>query len=135
MSTAYERERASKKAEKKSKKKTDKAEKDRQQQAKVVEQHNEKLAAVNEASDPVGKLKAWCSKPPYLDLENEIKKACYMNVLQLIRDMPKATIEGPLFQTLDVKEAAILHKYITAANNRIMAGDQGKHSKHIMQNS
>ena len=29
-------------------------------------------------------------------------------------------IDGPLFETLDVKEAAILHKYLTAISNMYM---------------
>ena len=35
-------------------------------------------------------------------------------------------IDNQLFTTLDVKEAAILHKYITAAGHQIDKGDEGK---------
>ena len=73
MSTAFTRERDAKRAAKEAKKKADKEEKERAQQAKVVEEFNEKQTQANAASDPCGKLKAWCSKPPYLDLGNEIK--------------------------------------------------------------
>ena len=73
MSTAFTRERDAKRAAKEAKKKADKEEKERAQQAKVVEEFNEKQTQANAAGDPCAKLKAWCSKPPYLDLGNEIK--------------------------------------------------------------
>ena len=73
MSTQFTRERDAKKAAKEAKKKADKEEKNRQIQAKVVEEFNEKEAAANAAGDPMQKLKAWCSKPPYNDLTNDVK--------------------------------------------------------------
>ena len=73
MSTAFTRERDAKKASKDAKKKAEKEEKNRIQQAKVVEEFNEKQSAADAATDSIQKLKAWCSKPPYLDLTNDIK--------------------------------------------------------------
>ena len=73
MSTQFTRERDAKKAEKSAKRKADKDEKNRQIQAKVVEEFNEKEAAANAAGDPIQKIKAWCSKPPYADLTNDVK--------------------------------------------------------------
>ena len=35
-------------------------------------------------------------------------------------------MENQLFTLLEVKEAAILHKYMTAAGHQIDAGDEGK---------
>ena len=73
MSTAFTRDRDAKKAAKKAKKQGEKEEKERAQQAKVDEEFAEKQAAANAAADPIGKIKAWCSKPPYLDLTNNVK--------------------------------------------------------------
>ena len=73
MATVFERERNSKRDAKKVKAKADKEEKNRQIQAKVVEEFNEKTTAAAAAADPVQKLKAWCSKPPYADLTTEVK--------------------------------------------------------------
>ena len=73
MSTAWEREQIAKKEAKKSKVSAAKQEKDAAQQAKVNEEFNEKQAGANAASDPVGQLKAWCQKPPYLDLSQDVK--------------------------------------------------------------
>ena len=73
MSTAFTRERDAKRAAKAAKKKADKEEKNRQIQAKVDEEFNEKQAAAAAAGDPVQKLKAWCQKPPYADLTNNVK--------------------------------------------------------------
>ena len=73
MATVFERERDAKRDAKAAKRKAEKDEKNRQQQAKVVEEFNEKEAAANAAGDPIQKLKAWCSKPPYLDLTNDVK--------------------------------------------------------------
>ncbi len=33
-------------------------------------------------------------------------------------------VDGPLFKTLDIKEAAIFYKYTNAANGQIMAQDE-----------
>ena len=44
------------------------------------------------------------------------------NMAALSKDM----IDNQLFSSLDIKEAAILHKYITAAGNQINADDAGK---------
>ena len=68
MATAFTRDRDAKRDAKKAKAKAEKEEKNRQIQAKVVEEFNEKQTAAGAAGDPVQKLKAWCSKPPYLDL-------------------------------------------------------------------
>jgi len=73
MATSYTRERDAKKEAKKAKSNAAKEEKNRQQQAKVVEEFNEKQTNAGAAADPVGKLKAWCQKPPYLDLTQEVK--------------------------------------------------------------
>ena len=73
MATAYTRERDSKRDAKAAKAKADKEEKNRQQQAKVVEEFNAKKASADGSSDAVQKIKAWCQKPPYLDLTNEVK--------------------------------------------------------------
>ena len=73
MSTAFTRERDAKRAEKAAKKKAAQEEKNRQIQAKVDEEFNEKQAAAAAAGDPVQKLKAWCQKPPYTDLTNNVK--------------------------------------------------------------
>ena len=81
MSTAFTRERDAKKAEKANKRKAEKEEKNRQIQAKVVEEFNEKEAAANAAGDPIQKLKAWCSKPPYTDLTNDVKVSTKLSML------------------------------------------------------
>ena len=73
MATAFTRERDAKKAAKEAKMKAEKEAKNKQQQDKVVAEFNEKKAAADAASDPIGKLKAWCSKPPYLDLTEDVK--------------------------------------------------------------
>ena len=73
MSTAFTRERDAKRDAKVAKKKADKDEKNRQIQAKVVEEFNEKDTAAASAADPIQKLKVWCSKPPYADLTNDVK--------------------------------------------------------------
>ena len=68
-----QREREAAKEAKRAKAAAEKEEKNRQQQAKVVEEFNEKQTNAAGAGDPVGKLKAWCSKPPYLCLSGEVK--------------------------------------------------------------
>ena len=73
MATAFTRERDAKKAAKEAKAKADKDAKNKQQQDKVQGEFNEKKAAADGASDPIGKIKAWCSKPPYLDLTQDVK--------------------------------------------------------------
>ena len=73
MSTAFTRERDAKKASKDAKKKAEKEEKNRIQQAKVVEEFNEKQSAADAGADSIQKIKAWCQKPPYLDLTDDIK--------------------------------------------------------------
>ena len=67
------REQDEKKASKKSKKDNEKSSKEKQQQDKVVAEFNEKQTKAESAATPVEKIKAWCSKPPYLDLTDEIK--------------------------------------------------------------
>ena len=47
--------------------------KDTEQQAKVDGDYAAKLEAANAAGDAIGKLKAWCSKPPYDDLGVDVK--------------------------------------------------------------
>ena len=71
--TAHEREVAAKKEAKRAKAAAEKAEKQRQVQAKVVEEFNEKKTQADAAADVCGKVKAWCSKPPYLDAGVEVK--------------------------------------------------------------
>ncbi len=73
MATVWEREQIAKKDAKKSKASAAKQEKDAAQQAKVNEEFNEKKTAASSAGDPVAQLKAWCQKPPYLDLTNDVK--------------------------------------------------------------
>ena len=73
MTTSFTKERDAKLAAKVAKKKAETDEKERQQQAKVVEEFTDKQTKAAAAADPMGKLKAWCNKPPYLDLTNEIK--------------------------------------------------------------
>ena len=73
MSTAWTREQEAKKAKKAAAKKAEKEKKEREQQAKVVEEFNEKQSAADAAGDSIQKIKAWCQKPPYLDLTDEIK--------------------------------------------------------------
>ena len=68
MATAFTRERDAKKAAKESKAKAEKEAKNRQQQDKVNAEFNEKKAAADATADPIGKIKAYCTKPPYLDL-------------------------------------------------------------------
>ena len=129
MQTAYQREQAAKKGAKKDKKANEKAEKERVQQEKVLAEFLEKqTAAQAAANDPVAQLKAWCSKPPYLDLTEEIKKNTYNLIITCISQLSKAQQETALWQALDIKEAAILHKYMTAAGNQINKGDQGKYT-------
>ena len=84
MATAFTRERDAKKAAKDAKKKAEKEEKERQQQAKVMEELNEKQAAVDAAGDPMQKIKAWCQKPPYLDLTNDVKVSVYLIKINLM---------------------------------------------------
>lgn len=73
MSTAWEREQNAKKAAKAAKSKADKEAKEAAQQGKVMEEFNEKQTNADATADPVQKLKAWCSKPPYSDLGNDVK--------------------------------------------------------------
>ena len=40
--------------------------------------------------------------------------------------LSKAMVDDALYNTLDIKEAAILHKYLTAMGRQIAAGDAGK---------
>ena len=78
MSTAFTRERDAKKANKEAAKKAAKEEKERAQQAKVDQEFSEKQAKADSAADDLQKLQAWCSKPPYLDLTNNVKRATYI---------------------------------------------------------
>jgi len=71
--TAFQVEQEAKKSAKAAKAAAAKQEKERAQQDKVIQEFNEKQAAASSASDAVGQLKAWCSKPPYLDLTTEYK--------------------------------------------------------------
>ena len=68
-----QKEREAAKEAKRAKAAAEKEEKNRQQMAKVVEEWNEKQANAASASSPVDKLKALCSKPPYLDITGEVK--------------------------------------------------------------
>jgi len=45
-------------------------------------------------------------------------------VITAITQLTKEQIEGPLFTTLDIKEGAVFYKYLNAANNQIMNGDE-----------
>ena len=127
MATVFERERNAKRDAKKTKAKADKEEKNRQIQAKVVEEFNEKQTAAAAASDPVQKLKVWCSKPPYTDLTGEVKRNTFVQVMTNISQLSKDQMENQIFTTMEVKEAAILHKYMSAAGYQIDSGDAGKY--------
>ena len=81
MATAFTRERDAKKAAKEAKAKADKDAKNKQQQDNVQGEFNEKKAAADGASDPIGKIKAWCSKPPYLDLTQDVKVSRHLKSL------------------------------------------------------
>ena len=100
MATAFTRERDAKKEAKRAKAAAEKEEKNRQQQAKIVEEFNEKQANANGASDPVGKLKAWCSKPPYLDLTNDVKVSVYLLLANLcLTNLVSFCRETPTFKS------------------------------------
>mmetsp|Transcript_31218 Transcript_31218/g.38554 ORF Transcript_31218/g.38554 Transcript_31218/m.38554 type:complete len:125 (-) Transcript_31218:181-555(-) len=124
MSTAFTRERDAKKAAKEAKAKAEKEAKNKQQQDKVIAEFNEKKAQADSAADPIGKLKAWCSKPPYLDLYQEVKRTTYIAVIESISALSKEQADAGLWNALELKEASILHKYINAAGNQIEAADE-----------
>ena len=46
--------------------------------------------------------------------------------MTLLSQLTKDQIETQLTQALDVKEGGILHKYLTAIGNQIVAGDECK---------
>ena len=71
--TAFQVEQEAKKSAKAQKAAAAKQAKEDAQQEKVIQEFNEKQAAANSAADAVGQLKAWCQKPPYLDLTTEYK--------------------------------------------------------------
>ena len=55
------------------------------QQEKVDQEFAEKQANVQSAPDDIQKLKAWCSKPPYLDLSRNVKVS--LSNLQFVSDL------------------------------------------------
>ena len=136
MQTTYQKEQMAKKNAKKDKKSNEKAEKERIQQEKVLTEFLEKqTAAQAAASDPVQQLKAWCSKPPYLDMTEEIKRNTFNLIMTCMSQLNKAQQETGLWQALDIKEAAILHKYMTAAGSQIRKGDECKYFYQLSQHT
>ena len=50
-----------------------------------------------------------------------------MQIVTLLSQLSKDQMESQLFTQLDVKESAILHKYMTAIGHQIQADDAGKY--------
>ena len=78
VETEWTRKQAEKKAAKAAKAKAEKESKDAARQGKVVEEFNEKKTNADKTSDPVEKLKAWCTKPPFNDLGSDVKVSRFM---------------------------------------------------------
>merc|ERR1712032_39500 len=89
-----------------------KAEKQAKKDA-LVKEFEDKKAKANAAAG-VDKLKAWLDKPPYKSTNADVKKNTYMGVLNALRDISDADMEG-MYSKLDIKEAAVLNKYFNLA--------------------
>ena len=50
----------------------------------------------------------------------------YMQIVTLLSQLSKDQMESQLFTQLEVKESAILHKYMTAIGHQIQGDDAGK---------
>ena len=54
------------------------------------------------------------------------QRATYVAIFEQVNALSKEQQDTALWNGLDLKEAAIFHKYITAAGNQIEAGDECK---------
>merc|ERR1711966_234226 len=107
MQTAGDIKKAEKQAKKDAQKKKD-DERKAKEQDDLVKEFEDKKAKANAAAG-VEKLKAWLEKPPFKCTNADVKKNTYMGVLNALRDISDADMEG-MYSKLDIKEAAVLNK-------------------------
>lgn len=68
-------------------------------------------------------------------MTEEIKRNTFNLIMTCMSQLNKAQQETGLWQALDIKEAAILHKYMTAAGSQIRKGDECKYFYQLSQHT
>ena len=58
-----------------------------------------------------------------------MQRATYVAIMEQVNALSKEQQDTSLWNGLDLKEAAIFHKYINAAGNQIEAGDECKSNR------